>query len=216
MIDTLVSLMKLTKISLALLASSLAISAPLCRQAQASQLSGEISFAGTVQLNNTSAGNSSGVIGWHGAGGAGSPIVTDATDDFGMFVSSGDPVTFLAPWSFNSGSLANFWTVGGFTFSLSSSSIESQTAPTRHDKAGRWLDGSVTVVGTGFVFGNGFSNTLVDFTFITQDSGNGALATFSFTDPTAPSAVPDSGGTVALLGLSLAGIGLVRWKLRCS
>ena len=53
-------------------------------------------------------------------------------------------MTMAAPWNFNSGPLAGLWSVGGFTFNLTASSIVMQG------------NGFLTVSGTGTITGNGF------------------------------------------------------------
>ena len=101
--------------------------------------------------------------------------------------------------------------VGGFTFELLSSSITSHG----FDASG----GYVTVDGTGLVSGNGYSATLMNWHFTTQDPStiynnpnspyNGdTVWTFSSSDAT-----PDGGATVILLGIALSGIALLKKKL---
>jgi hypothetical protein len=98
-------------------------------------------------------------------------------------------------WTFGLGATA-LWSVGGFTFDLIASTI------VLHDF------GILLVTGTGTVTGHGqtFNGTWM---FSAQGEGSGGIFSFS-----ASSNVPDGGATVALLGLSLAGIEGIRRKLR--
>jgi hypothetical protein len=101
-------------------------------------------------------------------------------------------------WNFNSSAISAFWAVDGFTFDLISSNVVVR------------IDGSIYVTGTGRISGNGFDNTLMSWFFSTQDDP--ANHVFSFSG--GGEALPDGGATVALLGLSLAGIEGIRRKVR--
>ena len=191
------------KLILAVLASGL-ICGQLCApHAQAVPISGNIAFAGTATLDSISAGNATAVMAWHFSGNTGTPYVAAADGDFagalGLFA------TFNAPWHFGSG-LSPLWSVFGFTFDLLTSTITSQG----FDQNGL---GYVAVSGTGFVHGNGFDPTFGTWSFTTQDpSAGGSLPRFSFSAATGT--VPDSGSTVALLGLTLVGVEFLRRTLR--
>jgi hypothetical protein len=107
------------------------------------------------------------------------------------------------PWIFNpSTPTPGLWSVGGFTFDLLSSTIVTQNA------------GLLAITGTGIVRGNGFDPTAMDWSFTTQSSGGRTRAVFSFSANGA--AVPDGGSAVALLGIALTGIEVLRRKLRTS
>ena len=164
------------------------------QQVQAAGVTGAITFTGTVNLDTTSAGTATKVTGWHGLSttpSAGLPQVQDADGDFGTFVTPGDGVAFHAPWSFNSGAISSFWSVDGFTFDLTSSSI----TPPRPSNA-------VTVDGVGTISGHGFDPTPGTFHFTTQDPS--ADAQFSFS--AAGEAVPEPMTIVSMLaGSSLLG-----------
>ena len=171
--------------------------------AQATQISGAITFAGGAQLNTGSSGTATSVIGWLDQLGA-QPTVQSRSLDFATFVTVGQTATFTAPWSFNSGPLAALWSVGGFTFDLLSSAITFQDS------------GSVTVLGTGTITGHGFTPTTGTWRFSTQDPPAGTVGTppqtvFSFSASTG--AVPDGGTTVVLLGLSLVAVAAFRTKM---
>jgi len=138
------------------------------------------------------------VTGWHGLGAGGLPQVQSHDGSFSGLVTDGDAVTIAFPWSFNSGAVPNFWTVDGFVFNLSSSSITMQGG------------GSVTVNGTGTISGNGFDLTSGTWSFTTQNPSAHARFSFSASGGT----VPDGGSAVALLGIALVGIECLRRGLQ--
>ena len=193
----------LTKTILAVLATGLISCALFSQQAQADLINGTITFGGSVNLNTASAGTATAVTGWHGFGGVGNPLVVDADGDFLTYVTPGvSSAIFATPWSFNSGAVTAFWSVGGFTFNLVASSIFSQGG----NPAG------VVVTGYGYITGNGFDATFGVWSFSTQDPSAGQPARFSFS--AASGTVPDSGSTVAFLGLALVGVEALRRRMR--
>ncbi len=161
-----------------LLAALLALGMGLA--AQAAQITGSITFAGTVSLNSASAGTATAVVasGWHQTDNTGSPTVLSASGDFTGL--SGSAATFTAAqWNFNSGAVSSFWSVGGFTFNLTSSAIFSQGG----------FPAGVVVNGIGTISKTGFDTTVGTWSFSTQDPSAGSPATFSFSAATG--AVPD-------------------------
>ena len=159
---------KINKMKINLIKTLAAIAATACftTAVQATSVDGSITFAGGITLNNTSAGNATGVTAWTGADGNNSPTILTDAGDFATYAAPGTQVTFTAStWLFNSGALASFWTVGGFTFDLISSAITSQTGSSPH--------GQVAVSGTGTVSGNGFDSTVIVWNFSTQDPSSG-------------------------------------------
>jgi hypothetical protein len=158
-------------------------------------ISGTIGFAGDVTLNG-SVGIASEVTQWLSSSQTGSPQVGTATGDFATYVTLGDAVTFATtPWLFyTSTPISAFWSVDGFTFDLTSSSITIHTST------------EVDVYGTGTVSGNGFAATAGTWFFTAHDPDD----TFSFSSTTV---VPDGGVTVMLLGAALSALGLFRKKL---
>lgn len=175
--------------------------------AQAVPITGDITFAGGVQLDSSSAGTATEVLSWTGPGGTGMPIVISDSGSFDT-VTPGTQVTFASPWFFNSGAVSSLWSVGGFTFSLSSSHIVFQGG----SPAG------VLVDGTGTVSGNGFDSTSMSWSFTTQDpSATGSSSSvFSFSaasGTTGSTAVPDGGTTAMLLGLGILGLGLLKKQM---
>jgi hypothetical protein len=161
-----------------------------CQQVQAAEITGNITFTGTVSLDTTSAGSATMVTAWSGLGLGGLPQVQNGDGGFSTFVTPGDAVTF-APWSFNSAvAIPSFWTVDGFTFDLTSSSIIKQTS------------GAVSVDAVGTISGNSFDPTPGTFHFTTQDPS--AAEKFSFS--AAATAVPEPATLMSFLsGSSLLG-----------
>ena len=172
------------------------ISCALCvQQAQAVPITGVITFAGGVTLDQPSVNTATQVTSWV------DPTVESASGSYAGFVHIGDAVTFTPTWSFNSGAITAFWQVDGFTFDLIASSIVFQGG------------GFLAVSGTGTISGHGFDATAGTWTFSTQDDSSNGV--FSFSASTFSSqATPDGGPTVALLGLALAGIECTRRKLK--
>jgi hypothetical protein len=171
--------------------------------AQAVPITGDITFAGGVQLDTSSAGTATEVLSWTGPGGTGEPIVISDDGSFSG-IAPGTQVTFASPWLFNSGAVAALWSVGGFTFDLTSSHIVFQGG----SPAG------VVVDGTGTVSGNGLDDSTMSWSFSTQDPGaSGSTSTifsFSSASGTISSSVPDGGTTAMLLGLGVLGLGTLK------
>jgi len=172
--------------------------------AQAVPISGDITFAGGVELDTTSAGTATEVLAWTGVNGEGSPTVISADGSFSALV--GDSATFSAPWFFNSGSVADLWSVGGFTFDLTSSHVIFQGGS----------PAVVAVDGIGAVMGNGESPEAMTWSFSTSDPGAAGISTLVFSFQVASgttAAVPDGGTTAMLLGLGVLGLGLVKKQI---
>jgi hypothetical protein len=194
---------KLSKTILAVLATGVISCGLFSQQAQATPINGNIQFAGEVAFDTNSLATATQVVTWfdifHNPGFS---SVTSATGTFSGFVSSGDPAT-MSPWTFNpSMATPNLWSVGGFTFNLTSSTIVTQNAST------------LVITGTGVVSGNGFDPTAMDWSFTTQSSGGRTNTSFSFSANGIAVGVPDGGSAVALLGIVLIGIEVLRRKLR--
>jgi hypothetical protein len=172
----------------------------LCQQAPAAPIVGRITFAGSVELDQTTVNTATMVTAWHGPGPGDKPQVQSRDGDFATFVNLFDDTTFTPTWTFSSGAIPNFWSVDNFTFDLTTSAILAQG------------QGFLAVAGTGTVSGNGFDPTPATWTFTTQDPAAGSPREFSFSAST--SAVPE-GGTIALLGIGgigMAGVHFLRKK----
>lgn len=186
------------------------LSAGLCSQQTQAQgngpINGNITWAGGVSLNTSSAATATQVTAWHSQAvpDTGKPEVQSVDGNWASFITVGHGTTFFAPWSFNSGPITNFWSVDGFTFDLTASAITGQGGTPG-------TSGFVTVSGTGTVSGNNFTPSAGTFRFSTQDPGAGSPQVFSFS---AAQSVPE-GSTLALFGFGgacLAGARFLRKK----
>jgi hypothetical protein len=136
----------------------------------------------------TNLATAAGVKTWVGA------IVTSSSGSFATAL-PGSPVSFAQPWVF-ANPYTPLWSVGGFTFDLTSSMVTH-------------LPSFLLVEGTGLLHAPGFADTPGFWTFSTQ--GSAAQGVFSWSSST--NSVPDGGATVALLGFALLGLHGVRRKL---
>ena len=120
------------------------ISCAFCvQQAQAVPITGVITFAGGVTLDERSysVNTATQVTGWLDETG---PTVQSVSGVFAEFVMSDDSVTIATSWTFGSGAIAAL-EVGGFTFDLIASHIVFQE------------DGFLFVSGTGTITGHGYT-----------------------------------------------------------
>jgi hypothetical protein len=195
---------KLSKTILAVLATGVLSCGLFSQQAQAALITGNIQFAGEVTFDTNSLATATRVVTWFDVfHNAGFSSVTSATGDLDTFVNPGDQATMAQPWIFNpSTATPALWSVGGFTFNLTSSTVVTQNAST------------LVISGSGIVSGNGFDPTAMDWMFTTQSSGGRTNTTFSFSANGIAVGVPDGGSAVALLGIVLVGIEVLRRKLR--
>ena len=188
-------------------AAALAVGIFIAHSAFATKITGTIDFTGPLTLGNNGGpvtlGNATKVVSWGGVGGN-QAIVSQATGDLNTVAIVTQAENFASPsaatlatnWSFNSGAINPFWQVGGFTFQLTSSSVNSQT--------NTFLD----VSGSGFITGNNFESTPGTWTFnITNQS-----SAFSFQSATA--SVPDGGASLALLGMGLIALEGLRRRMK--
>ena len=160
--------------------------------ASAVSITGNIGFTGSAQLNTGNAQTASEVVSWMNT-------VVGASSGSFTVLGQGTPVLLKPGWMLNSGPLNNFWTVGGFTFNLVSSTIYSQNAT------------FLNVLLSGTVTGNGYSPT--DFTGSFQVGNPAADGMTSFTERLSfTSAAPDGGATVILLGLTCLGLAGIKRK----
>ena len=180
-----------TKFLTGLAVASFATAVPCLTQAAA--ITGAIGFSGTAQADSTSVDTSTKIVSW---------ISNTVGASSGAFagIAPGTSVPFNSPWNFDSGTVNNFWTVGGFTFNLGSSTASVN---------GAVLNASLT----GTITGNGFTPTTFFGTFqATNSTAGGGLnyaENFSFS-----SNAPDGASTVALFGLTFLGLVLVRPRIR--
>ncbi len=195
--------MKLTKTVLAVLATA----ALTLSSAQAVQITGDIDFAGQAFFNTNSLATATQVTNFKTMAGFGldhSAVVTDATGSFATTVVMGDIASFPSLYQFNPSAPATpLWTVGGFTFDLTSSTVVLQNSK------------FLVIEGVGTLTGNGFDATVGTWAFTSQQSDGSNRGSFSFSANNAavPGQVPDGGTTVALLGAALTGVAALRRKL---
>ena len=181
---------KLSKTVLAALTIGVLSCGLFSQQAQATAITGNINFADSVTFDGPlgTANAVTSFINTH--------VEAGGTGDF-AFIPINTPVTMAASWTFDpSTATPGLWSVGGFTFDLLTSTIVFQSAQ------------GLIITGTGIVSALGFDNTAMDWSFSSQTSGTGE---FSFSGTGL--AVPDGGSAVALLGLALVGIEVLRRKL---
>lgn len=157
----------------------------LASTAHAAKIAGKIDFGVTATLNTNNLGTATQVATWNNT------FVTLGTLDFQPV--EGFAATFTNGWNFNSG-ISPLWTVGGFTFNLGSA-VVTQQSPT-----------FLNVVGSGKITKLGFDETDGTFSFSITNQGGGDAQRFSFVSSTS-TPVPDGGTSVALLGLSILGLG---------
>ena len=169
------------------------ISCAFCVQQAQADSNNVITIAGGAELNSGSVNTATQVTGWLDENMA-LPTVESVSGFFATFVSTGQSVSMPNSWTFGAGQSA-LWSVGGFTFNLIASNIVYQA------------NGFLAVSGSGTIIGNG-RTTQGSWMFSAQDDPSNGVFSFS------ASTVPDGGMTVALLGLSLAGIEGIRRKLK--
>jgi hypothetical protein len=185
--------MKLSKTILALaIACTLGFAG---EQAKAVQINGLLNIGGTATFD-TSLATASAVVSFTNV------IVGGGnTGDF-LLVAPGTAVAMASPYVLNSGSAQPLlWSVGGFTFSLNTSTVDFQNSV------------GLLASGTGIIMGPGFDPTPGEWAFTTQAPGGMNHNTFTFSAGTvAVPAVPEGGMTVALLGAGLIGLVIFRAK----
>jgi hypothetical protein len=188
----------LSKTLLAVLATGVLSCAVFSQQAQASQINGNINFAGSVQFNTNLLQNVTRVVTWYDIlNHAGfSSVAPGGTGDFAG-IAPGTQATMAQPWIFiPSTPTPGLWSVGGFTFDLLTSTVVTRNST------------FLNISGTGIVSGNGFDPTSMEWSFTAQNAGGRPRTIFSFSANGV--AVPDGGTTVMLLGAALGVLGMAR------
>ena len=167
----------------------------LAISAQAAQISGALTIAGGATLDG-SISTANAVSTWI------NPTVESRSGDFIPYTAVGQVVSMTQPWIFDPATpLNNLWSVGGFTFNLASSTVAAQTTS------------FLAIEGQGLIVGNNYSATPGIWRFTTQSPSAMGVFSFSASTEAVPSAVPDGGATVALLGFALASMALIRRKI---
>jgi hypothetical protein len=165
-------------------------------QAKAAQINGLLNIEGTATFDTTSLGSASSVVSFDAV-----TVGGGNTGDF-LAVAPGTAVAMASPYVFNpSTSTPLLWSVGGFTFSLTASSVDFQT------------NTFLAISGTGIILGGGFDPTPGVWAFTSQAPDGMSHPTFTFSAGTvAVPSVPEGGMTVALLGAGLIGLVFFRAK----
>ena len=186
------------KTILAVLAMGALSCALFSQQAQADQIKGAILIGGRVILD-APLGSATTVTTWFDVfqtPGLSSVLAT--SDDFSsvLLLSS---ATMATPWVFNpSTPTPGLWSVGGFTFDLTSATIVTQ------------ISNFLNVEATGVIHGIGFDDTPGTFQFTVTGSG----VRLGFAALTTAVPTPDGGATVMLLGAALGALGIARRFLK--
>jgi hypothetical protein len=189
------------KTILAVLAMGALSCALFSQQAQATTISGMIQFGGVTKFDHPLA-TATEVVQWRDATNSHPGFSTVTGPNTGDFVGilPGTLAAMATPWVFGvtvGGPQPGLWSVGGFTFDLMSSTVVFRDAT------------HIVIDGNGTVSGNGFTPTQMTWSFTSQ-GGRGVIFSFSANG----TAVPDGGSAVALLGIALTGIEVLRRKLR--
>jgi hypothetical protein len=188
----------------ALLMLLVACALPLRSVTAAAPIQGEIDFGGVVTYNTNSLATATQVMQWNNS------VVLQRNGDFAnptYNINPGDPAAMTAPWTFNSGTpgtpapgpaLNALWSIGGFTFDLSSSMVVSQSST--------FLD----VTGTGTISGNSFNPTPGTWSFTSTKSDGGTSNSFGFQAQSA--AVPEPSSVLLLVTGSVIAACHLSWR----
>jgi len=182
--------MRLQKLALVVVAAGLVTAGFSTHQADAVMIKGAITFAGGAVFDTDSLATATRVNVFSDV------AVMSRDGDFTSFVGVGDTVTMATPWIFSSSTpTPNLWSVDGFSYDLASSTVVLQNAD------------FLLITGTGTIFGNGFDPTPGTWSFTSQSpSANGVFSFSAAGNFTAA----DGGITIALLGISLIALEVVR------
>lgn len=175
------------------------------KAAAAQPIVGSVDFGGTVTFDTTSLSTATEVMNWN------SSFVLQGSGDFSS-IPFGTQSTMAPQWIFNSGTPATplpgpatpgLWSVGGFTFDLTSASVvPGQTNNFLH------VTGTGTVTSTN----SNFAATPGLWSFTVSDSNGQAQTSFGFQANT--TAVPEP-GTLALITTGVISlVGIARKKSR--
>ncbi len=179
---------------LAILAAGLLGAGAFSHTTNAAPITGTIDFGGVVTFDTMSLATATRVNVWQPfqGGPTGFSMVLSDTGSFSS-IAAGTQAA-MAQWIFNpSTNTPGLWSVGGFTFNLSSSTIVTQNLT--------FLD--VTGIGTITSTNSSFDPTPGTWSFTSSNANGQNQATFSF--QANASAVPEP-STLALLGLGAGGL----------
>ncbi len=200
--------MKFTSKTYLALGAAVLGTALLTPRADAVQLTGDVTINGDVRYNTTNLATATQAVafGLTSTSGvlAGSPMVVSSSGNFVLLAPVLTPALFGTNINLNSGASQLLYTLpSGLTFTLTSSTIAGQSAS------------FLNVNGTGTITAPGFDATPGVFSLASTSAGGAQQATFGFTSNTAarPAGVPDGGSALALLGLAVLGVEVVRRKV---
>jgi VPDSG-CTERM motif len=161
-------------------------------------ITGLIDMSGTATLNDTLLGSATAATAFTGVTVGGAPTGTFA-GTFGASVTwsgfSWPSNVLVAPlWTFMFGA-------NTYSFDLANVSVSSQS------------NSFLNLMGSGTLHVTGFDDTPGLWSFTISNPGGGAHPNFDFTFANSQTAVPDGGATIALLGIALVGVEVLRRKL---
>jgi hypothetical protein len=191
--------MMLAALGVAFLGSSV-----LCEQAQAIPINGSVEFFGSGTPSGSSPGSPTTIVftnPWKTLSGigiyAGVPFGTAATFTDFSFTGDGTGAALV-------GSVTPLWAVsfGGINYAFDLLALTN----------GHTATGSMSFTGTGTAHATGFDDTFA--TWAIQGSGNNFAFTISTSTTTSVGGVPEGGTTVALFGIALLVIVVLRRQLR--
>jgi hypothetical protein len=180
---------------LAVLAAGLLGVGAFSQKSDAAPINGTIDFSGVVTFDTMSLATATRVNVWQPFQG-GSTGFSRVLQDSGSFssIAAGTQAAMASPWIFNpSTNTPSLWSVGGFTFNLTSCTIATQNV--------NFLD--VEGVGTITSTNSSFDPTPGTWSFTASNANGQNQTTFSFQ---AHSATVPEPSTLALLGLGIAGL----------
>ena len=173
----------------------------LAMTSQAVMIDGSVSFSGTFTVDNADLNLASEFLTFVDV------TVDTPTGDYAPVGQNYGPVTFT-PFSFDGSEILPFqlWTfsMAGVTYSFNSTSLVK-------DYASKNL---LSVEGSGTAYMTGKDPTPGNWYFSANRAGLKPNVTFSFSSSSDAFPVPDGGLTVTLLGLAMAGLGIVRRVVR--
>jgi PEP-CTERM motif len=185
--------------TMAILAVGLLAVAAFSQKTEAAPINGTIDFGGVVTFDTMSLATATQVKVWQPfqGGPSGFSMVLQDSGSFSS-ITPGTQAAMASPWTFNpSTNTPSLWSVGGFTFNLTSCTIATQNA--------NFLD--VEGVGTITSTNSSFDPTPGTWSFTSSDANGQNQSTFSFQANSA--AVPEPS---ALDSLGIGVAGLLGWR----